>query len=625
MANEMCRQTKRRQVACTSSSQLPNSGGMKEFDIFSVLMDCDGHTTFPSEQKGTAVRSDFCTASEGRDGSSEDMLLAQLVARLAPVSPLETTLQVLSTATSSESDMSSLAQEISPIPSSPGRRGGQLASWPSAAAAPAWSMPCSTIIANAVAQSAPAIIVGEAALQGAHGRAIPDVALALNGELSQHDASYQLLVQKLQDVLSLWAALEATSVRPPDTGQQGLMVDTGVGIDPMLVSDTGAGPCGPAMEEGAEGALGPVESQIAECIREARDARCGAGPLRELHRPRQVGAKRAHRLDAPARVDAFGELWRSIAKERIVIAHRKWEINMGEIVLQDRIAVGGYSEVFRAAWHGTPVAVKRLTHTVASLPEVLEQFDAEVAMLSSIRHPNLILFMGFCNRPPTYSIITEYMHRGSLCRILAQSGPLEVARQFSVAVAIARALAYLHSRSPPILHNDLKSPNILVNDKWHVKLCDFGLARYKGMELTQAALGSTVAGTPAWMPPEVLLGDQFADEASDIFSYGVLLWELMTGKEPWAGYSRGQVVAAVAFQNQRLEIPEDANPILANVVRSCWLPASKRPTCLQVLAQLETHRVPRRTASMGASPRCLGGGGLSREPSMDLSDLPPDC
>ena len=169
----------------------------------------------------------------------------------------------------------------------------------------------------------------------------------------------------------------------------------------------------------------------------------------------------------------------------------EWEMRPSDLRLLERIAVGGFAEVFRATWKGTMVAVKQLLERG---PDVVARLREEALVLARLRHPNLLLFMGWCAEPPL--IATEFMRRGSLHNILRRNGgPLSPPRTHHVAVSVARGMQYLHSRAQPILHLDLKSPNILLDDKWRVKIADFGLARVRRNTLLSGR--SNFHGTPA--------------------------------------------------------------------------------------------------------------------------------
>ena len=269
----------------------------------------------------------------------------------------------------------------------------------------------------------------------------------------------------------------------------------------------------------------------------------------------------------------------------------EFTVDPADVRLQERIAVGGFAEVFRGTWQGTVVAVKQLLERTNDVKERLEQ---EVEVLVKLRHPNLLLFMGYCVDPPL--ICTEFMRRGSLHTILKGGKVLEPERTHAVAIAVARGMSYLHSRSPPILHLDLKSPNILVDEKWRVKIADFGLARMR--QATQVSAKSEFHGTPEWMAPEMLRAESY-DERADSYSFGVVLWELLTARKPWDDLHPMQVVAVVGYSQRRLELPpegvENAShasiAVISRVFRAC---ASKdqdeRPLFPSILADFESAK-----------------------------------
>ncbi|MBA0580827.1 hypothetical protein Gorai_023028, partial [Gossypium raimondii] len=164
--------------------------------------------------------------------------------------------------------------------------------------------------------------------------------------------------------------------------------------------------------------------------------------------------------------------------------------------------------------------------------ERYKEFLSEVAIMKRLRHPNIVLFMGAVTHPPNLSIVTEYLSRGSLYRLLRKPGVREVLderRRLSMAYDVAKGMNYLHRRNPPIVHRDLKSPNLLVDKKYTVKVCDFGLSRLKANTFLSS---KSAAGTPEWMAPEVLR-DEPSNEKSDVYSFGVILWELATLQQPW--------------------------------------------------------------------------------------------
>ncbi|XP_052174456.1 serine/threonine-protein kinase CTR1 isoform X2 [Diospyros lotus] len=261
------------------------------------------------------------------------------------------------------------------------------------------------------------------------------------------------------------------------------------------------------------------------------------------------------------------------------------DIPWSDLVLKERIGSGSFGTVHRADWHGSDVAVKILMDQDLH-PGRLKEFLREVAIMKRLRHPNIVLFMGAVTHPPNLSIVTEYLSRGSLYRLLHKQGAREVLderRRLSMAYDVAKGMNYLHNRNPPIVHRDLKSPNLLVDKKYTVKVCDFGLSRLKANTFLSS---KSAAGTPEWMAPEVLR-DEPSNEKSDVYSFGVILWELATLQQPWSGLNPPQVVAAVGFKGKRLEIPRDLNPHVAAIIEACWANDSrKRPSFSSIMDSL---------------------------------------
>lgn len=260
------------------------------------------------------------------------------------------------------------------------------------------------------------------------------------------------------------------------------------------------------------------------------------------------------------------------------------EIPWEDLVLGERIGLGSYGEVYHADWNGTEVAVKKFLDQDFSGAALLE-FKREVKIMRRLRHPNVVLFMGAVTRPPNLSIITEFLPRGSLFRILHRPHcQVDEKRRIKMALDVARGMNCLHTSTPTIVHRDLKSPNLLVDKNWNVKVSDFGLSRLKHNTFLSS---KSTAGTPEWMAPEVLRNEP-SNEKCDVYSFGVILWELATLKLPWIGMNPMQVVGAVGFQNRRLEIPKELDPLVARIIWECWqTDPSLRPSFAQLTVALK--------------------------------------
>ncbi|XP_062222042.1 probable serine/threonine-protein kinase SIS8 isoform X2 [Phragmites australis] len=239
----------------------------------------------------------------------------------------------------------------------------------------------------------------------------------------------------------------------------------------------------------------------------------------------------------------------------------EFEIQWEEIAIGERIGLGSFGEVYRGDWHGTEVAVKKfLQQDISS--DGLEEFRTEVRIMKRLRHPNVVLFMGAITRVPNLSIVTEFLPRGSLFRLIHRpNNQLDERKRVRMALDVARGMNYLHNCTPVIVHRDLKSPNLLVDKNWVVKA--------------------------EWMAPEVLRNEP-SNEKCDVFSYGVILWELCTLLQPWEGMNAMQVVGAVGFQNRRLEIPDNVDPTIAEIIMKCWQTDPKlRPSFAEIMAALK--------------------------------------
>ncbi|KAG2321857.1 hypothetical protein Bca4012_057782 [Brassica carinata] len=265
------------------------------------------------------------------------------------------------------------------------------------------------------------------------------------------------------------------------------------------------------------------------------------------------------------------------------------EILWEELTLGERIGLGSYGEVYRGDWHGTEVAAKKFLDQDLT-GEALEEFRSEVQIMKKLRHPNIVLFMGAVTRPPNLSIITEFLPRGSLYRLIHRpNNQLDERRRLRMALDAARGMNYLHSCNPMIVHRDLKSPNLLVDKNWVVKVCDFGLSRMKNSTYLSS---KSTAGTAEWMAPEVLRNEP-ADEKCDVYSYGVILWELFTLQQPWGRMNAMQVVGAVGFQHRRLDIPDFVDPAIAELISKCWQTDSKlRPSFAEIMVTLKRLQRP---------------------------------
>jgi len=260
------------------------------------------------------------------------------------------------------------------------------------------------------------------------------------------------------------------------------------------------------------------------------------------------------------------------------------ELKMGE-----RIGIGGSGEVFIAEYSPQngkkmKVAVKRLLPRKYN-KETLLEFRKEIQIfkrLNSYKHPNILAFYGAISTPPNLGLVTELLEMSLFDLLHNTNIRLTWALKEKIAIGSSDGLRFLHEHS--IIHRDLKSANLLLNKNFEVKIMDFGLARIKADHDTMT--GQT--GTYQWMSPEVIKGQKYT-ESADIYSMGIIFWEICMEKIPFEGMNGIQ--ASVAVVTRKLRPPlwtKDKKPLIGKVnwtrlIQHCWHQnARKRPNINQV-------------------------------------------
>ncbi|CDP09798.1 unnamed protein product [Coffea canephora] len=242
------------------------------------------------------------------------------------------------------------------------------------------------------------------------------------------------------------------------------------------------------------------------------------------------------------------------------------EIHWEDLQLREQIGQGSFAVVYRGIWNGSDVAVKVYFGNEYN-DQTLLSYTQELDIMRRLRHPNVLLFMGAVCSQEKLALVTEYLPRGSLFKALHKSNQqLDIRRRLRMALDVARGMNYLHHRNPPIVHRDLKSSNLLVDKSWNVKVGDFGLSKLKNATFLTNKSGK---GTPQWMAPEILRNEP-STEKSDIYSFGVILWELMTESIPWKNLNSLQVVGIVGFMDRRLDLPVNLDPEISSIIHDCW-------------------------------------------------------
>src|SRR5450631_3196646 len=243
------------------------------------------------------------------------------------------------------------------------------------------------------------------------------------------------------------------------------------------------------------------------------------------------------------------------------------------------LGAGGMGEVYRArdSKLDRDVAVKVLPQSVAADPDTLARFEREAKAVAALSHPNILAIHDFGTHEGTAYAVMELLE-GETLRGKLDAGPIPQKQAVDYALQVAKGLSAAHERG--VLHRDLKPENLFVSKDGHVKILDFGLAKkveaVTPEEQTSAPSGSghteagTVMGTIGYMSPEQVRGLP-VDHRSDIFSFGTILYELLTGKRAFKRETASDTMAAI----MRDEPPElsgsgrDISPALDRIVRHC--------------------------------------------------------
>jgi serine/threonine protein kinase len=241
------------------------------------------------------------------------------------------------------------------------------------------------------------------------------------------------------------------------------------------------------------------------------------------------------------------------------------------------LGVGGMGEVYRA--HDTKlrrdVALKVLPTEKASNPDWRERFQREARAVAALNHPHIVTLHSVEEADGAHFLTMELVEGQSLAELIPARG-FTLGRSLDIATAVADALTAAHEKG--IIHRDLKPANVMVTESGGVKVLDFGLAKIGGPAAQDESAMATemhtregvVMGTAPYMSPEQVAGRTF-DHRTDIFSLGILLYEMVTGRRPFAGGSHAELASSIlqsvppAVTDLRPDLPSD----LARIVRRC--------------------------------------------------------
>ena len=259
------------------------------------------------------------------------------------------------------------------------------------------------------------------------------------------------------------------------------------------------------------------------------------------------------------------------------------QVEYSDVSLRDIISQGGFSVVHKATWKGTKVAAKVIVDPVITA-ELRAEFENEILMLNHLRHPNTVLLMAASFKPPHFTMVSEYVANGTLFDYLHKSREeISIDRKVSIISQICSVFLFYHNSN--VVHRDLKSMNVLLSEGQSIKICDFGLARFKS-DLNKGSM--QFSGTPAYMAPE-LFKKQSYDEKVDIFAFGTLVWEILTRQVPYDAFEPGDIRDKVLKGDLRLDNPIGAPRKLVSLIDMCRkLNPGERPGFEEISSYLAT-------------------------------------
>ncbi|CAL9101317.1 unnamed protein product [Musa textilis] len=290
----------------------------------------------------------------------------------------------------------------------------------------------------------------------------------------------------------------------------------------------------------------------------------------------------------------------------------EWTIDLRKLSMGVAFAQGAFGKLYRGTYDGEDVAIKLLEKPEndperAQLME--QQFGQEVMMLANLKHPNIVRFLGACRKPMVWCIVTEYAKGGSVRQFLMKRQNRSVPLKLAVkqALDIAKGMEYVHGLG--FIHRDLKSDNLLIFADKSIKIADFGVAR---IEVKPEGM-TPETGTYRWMAPYVKLFSllfnnhqgkthlmpfnlQSANpehrpynQKVDVYSFGIVLWELITGMLPFQNMSAVQAAFAVVNKGVRPVVPQDCLPALGEIMTRCWdADPDVRPSFSEIVRMLES-------------------------------------
>src|SRR6201996_7312806 len=298
----------------------------------------------------------------------------------------------------------------------------------------------------------------------------------------------------------------------------------------------------------------------------------------------------------------------------------------GRYRVLSRVGAGGMADVYLAQDEqlGRQVALKLLHRRFAEDPGFVERFRREAQAAASLQHPNVVSVFDRGSVEGTYYIAMEYLQGRSLKALIREEAPLDPLRAIDITIQILKAARFAHRRG--VIHRDLKPHNVIVDDSGHAKVTDFGIARAGASDMTETG---SIMGTAQYLSPEQAQG-RAVNAASDLYSVGVVLYEMLTGRVPFDADSA--VSIALKHVSEAPPPPSSINPNIPPELEQpvLWVlnkNASDRPAdadqfitvlehCREAIASADAGQHTASMAAVAAAGAAAGAGSLIADRAM---------
>jgi predicted Ser/Thr protein kinase len=289
--------------------------------------------------------------------------------------------------------------------------------------------------------------------------------------------------------------------------------------------------------------------------------------------------------ESKRRAGRSGSSRRSTASTTSSITRRKstkYVIDPSELKRFELVGKGAFGEVYRGEWRHVDVAVKDVKN-VDALPDLLREAEE----LKSLQpHRNVVEFYGIVAQEGSFSLVTAFAAKGALSNLLYGKNKMSFSREQLHSISLGSAAGVRHLHAEGVIHRDLAARNILIDDTMTPKIADFGMSRQVADEDEDNTTVQTI-GPVKWQAPEQMTRRAYS-RASDVFAFGVVLYEIFTASPPWAGLTPLEVAAKV-MGGATLEMPSTVDKRISHIAKECWQrEPNDRPEMKEVHPMLST-------------------------------------